>query len=416
MKIALVRTPFIELRSGVPLGLVYLQKELKDAGHEVIIHDLNIDVVRAQPFSCGEFSRNFTLPSEHKAYSYVLNQLGKYSKQILADKPDVVGFHVTYSTRDISIRLAKLLRKHNVRLIAGGPDTVHNAQKLIDKNIFDAVVCGYGEESICGALTEDGIIEKPLSKDKDYRPDFSGVDFKNYGGQFPILTTRGCPRSCTFCSQRLHYVQHSIESVIDQIQQSPPNCTIILNDSNININTKRTKKLLVEISKVIGKRKIHAFGFEIDKKFDEYFAELSKCNFSCIRLGIESGSPSLRDEIRKHKFTNQDAIDMVHKIASAGIDVWVQYIFCYPGETDNDKKQTVKLMHKMYTNKYPGRIRQLWYRFIVHHGTEQYFKDKYDIKMPTIRDWHTKRYNPKIVQNLAKVWKKRLPKNADIFL
>jgi radical SAM superfamily enzyme YgiQ (UPF0313 family) len=416
MKVVLVRTPFIELRSGLPLGLTYLQKELKDAGHNVVVYDFNIDVFRAQPFSCGQFSRNFTLPTEHMAYSYVLTQLNKYRDKILAEKPDVVGFHLTYSTRDISIKLAKLLRKHNIRLIAGGPDTIHNAQKLIDKKVFDTVVCGYGEESICDALTTDGILERPLNKDKDYRPDFSGVDFKNYGGQFPILTTRGCPRSCTFCSQRLHYIQHSIESVKEQIEQSPPDCTIILNDSNLNINTKRTKNLLQEISTVIGNRKIHAFGFEVDKKFGEYLDEFSKCNFSCVRIGIESGSLSLRDEIRKHKFTNNDAINMVHKIAEAGTDVWVQYIFCYPGETDKDREETVKLMHRMYSEKYKGRIRQLWYRFIVHHGTEQHFREKYDIKIPTIRDWHTKAYNPKIVQNLANVWKKKLPKKTDIFL
>jgi radical SAM superfamily enzyme YgiQ (UPF0313 family) len=416
MKIFLVRAPFIEIQTGAPIGLAFIQNTLKRLGHLVRVIDFSFDVSAKHKFTCGQFTRNFTIKNSHPAHKYAYTQLNRYCNGILKQKPNAVGFHLAYSTTDFSLAMAKRLAGKGIRLIAGGPDATYRAEELKKLGLFDAIVCGYGEEAVKEALVKPGVFSVHLHQKANYVPDYTGVEFRKYGNQVPILTTRGCPHSCTFCSQHLRYYYHNIGSVIKQIRAVPSKCNIMLNDSNLNVNPKRTKELFREIGKVIGKRRIHAFGFEINPRFDEFMGEYARCNFSEVRVGIESGSPKVRKEMNKPQFTNEMVRKNIKKMTACGTLVWAQFIFCYPTETDADREATLKLMHQISRENPKGRVKFFWFRFVVHHGTEKFFEEKHGVTTQTIRDWNSPSYTPAKVAALAKKLQSRLPPNAKIYL
>jgi len=415
MNIVLIRPPFIEVQTGAPIGLAYMQDVLKKK-HSVRIIDFSFDVSAAAKFTCGQFTRNFTLKPNHPAHAYAYANLDRYCTSVANLKPDIVGFHLAYSTTDFALAMAKKFKAMGITMIAGGPNATYMAEELYATGLFQAIVKGYGEEAIETALHNSGIFEAPLDRSKDYVPDYSGIEFKRYGGKIPILTTRGCPHACTFCSQHLRYYYHSIESVSKQIAATPPNCGIMLNDSNLNVNPKRTKRLFSAIGKVIGNRYIHAFGFEVSSKFNSYAAEYTRCNFTEARIGIESGSLAVRKAMNKPTFTNVDVRNMIKQMTAAGTTVWAQFIFCYPAETNKDREETLALMHAIANENPKGKVQIYWFRFVVHHGTEDFFKDKYGVVCDTIRDWHNKNYNPKRIAHIAKKLTPRLPDCARIYL
>jgi len=422
MKIVLVRAPFIEISSGAPIGLAYIQSELKKMGQSVKVFDFSFDVNNHHIFSCAQFTRNFVLENKHPAIAYAYGQLERYCNLVLAELPHLIGFHLCYSTFDFSIAMAKRLQKAKVPMIVGGPDATYRAAELMKMGLFDAVVSGYGEEAVKNAVrgirskAPAGIYSAPLEHEIDYRPDYSGVEFTKYGGRYPLLTTRGCPHNCTFCSQHLRYHYHKVDTVIDQIKAMPNGCSILLNDSNFNVNPKRTKEILGRMSEVIGKRNVHGFGIEISDQFPMYAEEFSKCNFVEARIGIESGSEAVRTEMRKPKFTNTAAREMVRRVITCGATVWAQFVFCYPSETDKDRERTLELMNQMAAENPPSRLKIYWFRFIVHHGTEAFFKERYGVVPSTIRDWSSPNYTPEKVLQIADRLRPRLPKNANIHL
>jgi len=411
MRIALVRSPFIDPTTGVPIGLAYVQGSLKNKGHIVNIFDFSRDVGLRYP---THLTRNFTVKDKDPAVAYAYKRMPVYCSAIREWKPDIVGFHLSYSTSDYSLEMARSLSGY--RLVAGGPEVNGRPEELQRTGLFRSLVRGYGEEAVHTALVQNGIVDGFLKKDTEYTPDYAGIEFGLYRGSYPILTTRGCPHRCAFCSQHTPYFYHTIKSVVEQIELSPKNCTIFLNDSNFNVNHKRTKELLSNVGKVIGGRRIHGFGFEVSPEFHTYLEEYRQCNFYQARVGIESGSRVLRDEMRKPRFTNEEVRTMVKQMTSCGTVVWAQFIFCYPGETSQQREETLELMHQLVDENPQGKVLVYWFRFVVHHGTEAFFKERYNVSAHSIRDWSSPAYPPGRVEELAAGYKKRLPKNANIHL
>jgi len=409
MRIVLVRPPFVSLSDGPPIGLAYISKVYKDHGHAVKVIDLNLKL-RGKI----KYSRNFIISSKSPIYISAYNNLNIFCNEILEYKPDVIGFSLSYSTIDFGLKMASILSKE-VRCIAGGPHASFNEHYLLDTGYFTSIVSSYGEEGAIDALTINGIINKRLKKEIEYLPDYTDIEVEKYGGRFPIVTTRGCPNNCTFCTQNHPYYYHSIESVINQLNNTPKIKKVMYNDSNINVNSNRTKELFYKISKNCPRRKSHVFGMEV-KNCEPYIENMAKCGVNEIRIGIESGSIRERNSMNKPKFTNEDVINIINMTTRYKIKIWAQFIFCYPDQTENDRFQTLELMHKI--NKFnPQLVKICWFRFLVHYGTENLFKNKYNLIFKGARiNWENEFYNPKKVTEIYSRYKKLVPANCKIYM
>ena len=130
MRFVLIRPPFVDLSYGPPIGLAHIQGALKEAGHECVVFDINLDL--AQEFSwLGSYSRDFVISSDEPVYRYAWEAMDAYCDFVRRFEPDVVGFYLTYPTREYGVEMARRLSPH-VRCIAGGPEASYNEGELLE--------------------------------------------------------------------------------------------------------------------------------------------------------------------------------------------------------------------------------------------------------------------------------------------
>ena len=413
MRVILCRPPFVGLHFGPPIGLLYLSYELKKKGHEVILFDINMELFEEFPYY--QYNRDFEVPKDHPSMPYAYARIDYYAKRILDFNPDVVGFSLSYGTYSFGVELAKRISR-KIPCIAGGPQCTFREQDILDTGCFQSVVSGYGEEAIEEALTGKGIIKKPLNKQGIYHPDFSDIDMVKYNGLLPIVTTRGCPNSCLFCTQHLPYFYHEIDDILRVLLHFKGSGLkeIMYNDSNINVNSTRTVALFKEIVACKIDTPAHVFGLQVKEGFKEYLYLMKASGVTIVRLGIESGSLRERKSMNKPHFENSLAVKMVEELSKNKITTWVQFIFCYPDQTEEDRKETVDLMKQMNKAGDPEYIKHFWYQFVVHHGTEKLFQEKYNVFKISPKTWTNELYTRKAIHHLSIKYKEIVPSNCRV--
>ncbi|HSD58570.1 MAG TPA: radical SAM protein [Methanotrichaceae archaeon] len=296
-------------------------------------------------------------------------------KRALDADADIVGIYSMVTMREESLRFARHLRGRSSLLIAGGP--LPSSDPGVFLSDFDVVVVGEGEQaaaeilkayesgsdlrSIKGiAYRQDGRVvltpKRELENDldkiafpaRDLFPNQMYIDHwkKRFGySTTTVITTRGCPFSCEFCSNAVFgvsYRERSQKNVLDEVEEalSFGYDRIHFADDVFTLNRKRLLHLCDEIIS----RELD-FPWEclgrVDS-IDRATAEAMK-RAGCRRIffGIESGDDSVLRLMNK-KITTSDARRAVEAAQSSGLKTGAFFILCYPGETDDTVLKTIK--------------------------------------------------------------------------
>jgi len=414
MKVALVRPPFVSKQSGPPTGLAYLNAVLQEQGHSVSIIDL-ATAFDERAYNLNDYTRDFVLPHGHPTLVHGWSRLDEFCDRVLATSPDVVGFSLGYPTFEFGVAMARKIAA-KVRCIAGGPHATFHPEALEELGCFSAVVSGYGEEAILEALEKDGVIELPLDSDREYLPNYRGFDMAAYGGTLSVLTSRGCPNDCSFCTQQLVYHRHSLASVVAQVRAVPPGWRLTFNDSNIIASEGRMIRLFQLLAAEENKPTSHVFGLQVKPRHAEYIPAMAAAGVREVRLGIESGSRRERDSMRKPRFDNDLVVEMVEELTRHGIITWTQFIFCYPDQTDEDRGETLELMRRINAACDDRLVRHFWYRFMVHHGLEEQFEQLYGVQTESPSIWRNDLYDPETVNTLHLTTRAAAPANTEFYV
>ena len=191
-------------------------------------------------------------------------------------------------------------------------------------------------------------------------PDWSSIDPRSYTKTVPhgmiykslplapIITTRGCPYSCIYCSapitagKRMRY--RDPVKVVDGIEMLIKNFgvkEIQIEDDNFTLKRTHT----VAICEEIIKRNIKINwglpnGVRIDKLDPDLLRLMKKSGCYQMSLGIESANQRILDLIKKR--LNKDLVrKTVQDIKNAGIEAVGFFMIGFPTETKSEIKETI---------------------------------------------------------------------------
>ena len=281
---------------------------------------------------------------------------------------DLIGL----STNAWGIRQAvDILEKSSVPIVLGGQGTLWDGVRDYP---FQHIVVGEGEAALGDVIdgTPERIIRRPQIEDVD---SLKFPERGRCGKTVPILTSRGCPFRCRFCSSRQFWDRarfHSADYFIDEVEYllgryRRARVLYTLDDLFI-----ADKKRLDEICKQWIDRRLHRRlklrGFIRSGMLDRKTAEtMKRMGFDSVRFGAESGSDRVLEllgkgtTIQKHQETIETAV-------AVGLPVSASFMYDIPGETDDDREQTRQFIERNKdTLQVEGR-----YKYQSFPGTDMY--------------------------------------------
>ncbi|RZV72483.1 MAG: B12-binding domain-containing radical SAM protein [Candidatus Scalindua sp. SCAELEC01] len=310
---------------------------------------------------------------------------------------DIAGISGQFSLQYHNVRLlTKLVKriKPNCVIVLGGADaTVRHRQILDEAPEIDAVIRGEGEftflefvdnfyqkkilNHISGLSWRDGdkivdnINPRPIVPiDSIPLPAYEIIDMDKYleaMGRFPtrtyygkrngitIITSRGCPFQCVFCSVHLHMGRrwrgHSPEYVLHHIELLTRKYNIKyfhFEDDDLTSNPGRFEKIL---DGIIEKRMDIWWDTPNGVRADSFTQNLmDKCKISGCKFlifGVESGSQRVLDTVINKKLLLKDVEKACNFAKRSGVNSRAFFIMGLPGEKKIDILKTAYFMIKL---------------------------------------------------------------------
>jgi len=286
-------------------------------------------------------------------------------------KADLVGISTITSTAPRAYLIADTIRKRDVPVILGGPHVTFLPEEALDH--ADFVIRGEGERALMAFIDAweigsslatipnlsywqgDTKIHNPMGGfledlDRIPFPDFDRHDKseRRIAGlrTIPILTSRGCPFQCSFCSVTgmfgRRYRYRSPRNIIEELRQYDHKKNgIFFYDDNFAANRKHTKELLEAMIAEKFKFKWSA-QVRADIAKDEDLVRLMKqAGCHVVYIGFESVNPRSLAEMRK----NQTAEEIKHAakvIHRHGIRIHGMFVYGFDEDDWHTVKKTVK--------------------------------------------------------------------------
>jgi radical SAM superfamily enzyme YgiQ (UPF0313 family) len=333
-----------------PMGLMYISSHLKAKGFDV-----------------GLFDGTFRSTSD-------------FTDLLERARPPVVGFYCNLMTKRSVLGLIGHCRRAGAAVVVGGPEPANYPERYLEHGA-DVVAIGEGErtlEELLPALRaggraadlagvpglvyrgEDGEIvrtpPRPLIPDLDTQPlpDRDAVDLDRYlqtwrrhhgRGSLSLLTARGCPFTCTWCSRSVFGGTHrrrAPERVADEVEglrdRYAPD-QLWYTDDVFTIHAGWTLKYAAEMH-----RRGLRVPFECISRAERITDEVADAleSLGCFRLwiGSESGSQPVLDAMDR-RVTVEKVQETARRLKRRGIQVGMFIMLGYPGERFEDLQATV---------------------------------------------------------------------------
>jgi radical SAM superfamily enzyme YgiQ (UPF0313 family) len=295
--------------------------------------------------------------------------------RIVAARPRVVGFSAFTHMVGTSHRIAQKVRERlpDVVLVLGGFHASFLPQRSLEEfPAFDYLVVGEGEMAFTdlvgairagerqpsipgvwyrrpnGEIVDGGRGAIPATLDELGFAAWHLYDqdaIRKYAGLLPIMSSRGCPFSCNFCSRpygqsvRLRSGKH----VVDEIQRNLDVFgvrTFPFHDETFTVNRKHVVEICNEVVarglKLRWSAMVHANTITLD------LVRLMK-RAGCVEvgLGVESGDEKIMAAMQKGvtKARIKAAANAFHQ---AGLEFLAFFIIGHPGETKRTAWHSIK--------------------------------------------------------------------------
>jgi len=282
---------------------------------------------------------------------------------------DAVGISTITSTAPRAYEMARQIKKAGIPVFMGGPHVSFLAEEALE--YCDFVLKGETEETIIPFI--DTLLGKGKFEDVPGLcwhygnrvmqnapavgcPDLDKFPIPNldlitgskkFKGDLsitPIMTSRGCPFGCNFCSVTMmfgrKYRFRSVENVIEELKMRRPEW-VFFYDDNFAANKTHTKTLLRRMIEEGINTKWMA-QVRIDVADDPELLDLMvRTNCKYVYIGLESINPKTLESLNKGQ-TPQDIERSINIIQDRGIRIHGMFIFGADSDEPKTIRQTVK--------------------------------------------------------------------------
>ncbi|MCW5555830.1 MAG: radical SAM protein [Verrucomicrobiae bacterium] len=335
----------IERERHVPLGCLYLTAALEDAGFKVDFRDYQL-CESGDPFDVETF------------LSFVANPA------------PVIGLSCMANLLPFTLLAAKALKERypDRKIVLGGVGTKAVEDKVLSRFPWiDVIARGEGEETgpeLLRALAGGKLAavhgmsyrhngstahnpDRPRIRNLDgiRFPAFKKTDLSRYQG-YGMMTSRGCPYPCTFCSVvpvwNYESYSRSPENIVEEMALLHHEAGVdlfLFQDEFFVSGKKRVLAFCRALERANLDVEWKAFG-RVNLTDEEMMRAMADAGCLELRFGIESGSDRVLKMIRKG-FTAAESMDLIPKAVRIFPRVDAFYVWGFPFETLEDFNQSL---------------------------------------------------------------------------
>ncbi len=172
-----------------------------------------------------------------------------------------------------------------------------------------------------------------------------------------ILSSRGCPHTCFYCTSPLvsgykGYRRRSNQHILSEIKWLIDTYDIEefgFLDDNFFVDKKEVKNLLLEISKQFPNIMFTVpGGTEVNKLDYEMVDLLAQANFYKALVAVEAADQTIQNEMIDKKVNISHAMEMSRYMQKKGIEVRGQFMIGFPGETRAQIQKTIDMARNSF--------------------------------------------------------------------
>ena len=443
MKVCLIEPPkfvsltnFLSTVSMPPIGLAYIAASIREGGHEVCIID-----------GPGSAPRNYYLLNDK------IRVRGLTQEEIIGRIPSdvqVIGLGCMFTSHWVFVRdLIYEIRKSfpSAFIVMGGEHITGFPEFSLENAPLDCAVLGEGEETIVELLDciEKGLLleevaglayrdchgsikinprRQRLKKiDSIPKPAWDLFDIQKYNevnqphgsaqGMFmPMLATRGCPFSCTFCTSpnmwTTEWIPRDCKLVVDEMQeynqeygttdfQFEDLTAIVRKDWIMNFCDEIIARGMKITFQLPSGTRSEGIDYEVAKK-------LKAAGCHGFSFAPESGDPRVLKAIKK-KVNLPKMFDSARSAIKAGIEVGCYFIIGFPEDDYRSVLRTYGAIIKcaligfshVNLNAYSPQPNTESFKDLQKAGVITEFNDEYLMSLFTFQDFGACKtsYNPR---------------------
>jgi len=387
--------PFLDINPMPPIGMGYLSSSLKLEGVSTGIYDSLIEYWNTPREEGGDFLTIGPAPDEA-------------ARLVLERGPDALGLSVSFSNQwPLALETLRAVRRMHpgIVTIVGGPHASVMPLEVLAHECVDYVVAGEGEASLRDVVRHvrgdfdpqsfDGVgfkahgelhfkPKRTYIQDLDSLPfpDWDAMQIEKYYGLamshgmrgaerfMPIVTSRGCPMNCVFCSANSvwgkKHRKRSVENILAEMLELKHRHGIqelLIEDDNLTLDALRAKTLFTRMREA-------GLDFAVDTPngvaawtIDQEMATLMKdAGFRNVNLALESGNQRVLDEIVGKPLSLAKALEVKGHLQAVGIKTGAFFVVGLPGETLAEIQETFDFIlekgfdavHVSLATPYPG--------------------------------------------------------------
>ncbi len=383
--------PNTAMVSRIPLGISYLAAYLKKDGHDIRLFDTTF-------IKCGKTRNDEDLRASSlqvhnpdlKKYGLVerdIDAAGLFEIEIEKFKPDLIAMSVVDPNYAFGLGLLKNIKKRHkdVLTAAGGPTATFAPEEVIGEDCVDIICVGEGEmamRELCNRIERREDIKDIKNiwvkeNEKVYKnaarplidvnelpsPEWDIFDQRHLlrplGGRIYRMglfaMTRGCLFPCRYCGnlallqiykgQKEFYRIRKVESLIQEITSYKKKYNLNFVFFADDIFPLHKEETLDDFCRRYKEQVALPFSINLHPGLikEELFAKIVDAGCRNICVGLESGSPKIREEVLGRHYKNEQIIHVFnlarkYKIRSSSFNM-----IGLPHEKRSDIFETIEL-------------------------------------------------------------------------